>query len=107
MNNLINTWHLNQTRTEKNTFKPKWDKETVLWIIEEVNKMTNFIDIQYQLVKKYGISLASAALWIEMSRRITVHVAAGLSIDEALEHDKKVRNQIRRWKNKKSPDKSV
>lgn len=94
----INTWHENQQRTEKKTFAPKWTNETLLWIIEQVKHMNDFIDIQVALVKKYKISLASAELWIEMSRRIMKDMNNGLSLEDALERDKERRNISRRVK---------
>jgi len=92
----INNWHDTQDRTEKNTFKPKWTPEIIEWIISQLNEMVYFVDIQYQLVKKHAISLSSAALWIEMARRVHTDMRNGLSMDDALELDKERRNQMRR-----------
>ena len=91
----FNTWHDKQDRTDRQTFKPKWTPETIEWIIEALNQMVDFIDIQYNLVKKYKISLASAALWIEMARRVHTDMRNGLDMDEALKLDRERRNQMR------------
>jgi len=91
-----NNWHDKQDRTEKNTFKPKWTPETIEWIIGQIIEMVDFIDIKYQLVKKHAISLSSAALWIEMARRINTDMLNGLSMAKALERDQERRNQMRK-----------
>jgi len=91
-----NNWHDKQERTEKNTFKPKWTPEIIEWIIGQLIEMVDFVDIQYQLVKKHAISLASAALWIEMARRVNTDMLNGLSMTKAFERDKERRNQMRR-----------
>ena len=91
-----NNWHSEQERTEKNTFKPKWTPEIIEWIIGQLNEMVDFIDLQYQLVKKHTISLASAALWIEMARRVHTDMRNGLSMAKALERDQELRNQMRK-----------
>jgi len=91
-----NNWHDKQDRTEKSTFKPKWTPETIEWIITQLIEMVDFIDIKYQLVKKHAISLSSAALWIEMARRINTDMLNGLSMDKALERDQERRNLMRR-----------
>ena len=91
-----NDWHDTQERTEKNTFKPKWTPEIIKWIIAQLGEMVDFVDIQYQLVKKFEVSLASAALWIEIARRVHTDMRNGLSMDDALELDKERRNQMRR-----------
>ena len=91
-----NDWHDKQDRTIKNTFKPKWTPETIEWIISQLNEMVDFVDIQYQLVKKHTISLASAALWIEMARRVHTDMLNGLSMAKALERDQERRNLTRR-----------
>jgi len=92
----INNWHDTQERTDTHTFKPKWTPEIIKWIIEQLNEMVDFVDIQYQLVKKHEIRLASAALWIEIARRVHIDMRNGLSMDDALELDKERRNQMRR-----------
>jgi len=91
-----NNWHDKQDRTEKNTFKPKWTPEIIEWIIGQLNEMVDFVDIQYQLVKKHAISLVSAALWIEMARRVHTDMRNGLIMAKALERDRERRNQMRR-----------
>ena len=91
-----NDWHDKQERTDTHTFKPKWTPETIEWIIAQLGEMVNFIDIQYQLVKKHEISLSSSALWIEMARRVHTDTRNGLSMANALERDKERRNQMRR-----------
>jgi len=91
-----NNWHDKQDRTTKHTFKPKWTPEIIKWIIAQLNEMVDFVDIQYQLVKKHEISLSSAALWIEMARRVHTDMRNGLSLDDALELDKERRNQMRK-----------
>lgn len=101
----FNTWHQNQERTSKNTFKPKWDREAVLYIIEELNRMSDFIDIQYYLVKKYTISLATAAKWIDMSRLIMVDMNNGLSYNQAIDRDR-VRRNLKRKQSYKSKKKT-
>ena len=58
--------------------------------------MVDFVDIQYQLVKKHEISLSSAALWIEMARRVHTDMLNGLSMTNALARDKERRNQMRK-----------
>jgi len=40
--------------------------------------------------------LASAALWIEIARRVHTDMLNGLSMNDALERDKERRNQMRR-----------
>ena len=92
----FNTWYKDQERTDKQTFKPKWDKEIILLIIEDLNKMVDFMDIQYRIAKSRMVSLATAGLWIEMSRRVMVDMKNGLTIDEALDRDRERRNQLRR-----------
>lgn len=96
MNKLNNTWAKTQPRTRKQTFQPKWDKDTVFEIMEQLHQMVDFVDIQVWLVKNYDISLASAALWIEMARRVMADMQNGLTIDEALERDLERRNEMRR-----------
>ena len=91
-----NNWHSEQERTDIHTFKPKWTPETIEWIISQLNEMVDFVDIQYQLVKKHAISLASAALWIEMARRVNTDMLNGLSMTKEFERDKERRNQMRR-----------
>jgi len=92
----INTWHDKQERTEKQTFKPKWTPEIIEWTIGQLNEMVDFVDIQYRLVKNHKISLASAGLWIEMSRRVYTDMRNGLSLEDALKLDRQRRNQMRR-----------
>ena len=92
----INNWHDTQERTDTHTFKPKWTPEIIKWIIEQLIEMVDFVDIQYQLVKKHEIRLASAALWIEMARRVNTDMLNGLSMDDALERDQERRNLMRR-----------
>lgn len=94
--NDFNTWHDKQPKTISNRFKPQWTVDTVLWIIKELNQMTNYADLQYQLVKDYNISMASAGLWIEMSRRVMKDMNNGLSLEDAIKRDKERRNQRRR-----------
>ena len=91
-----NNWHSEQERTDTHTFRPKWTPEIIEWIITQLIEMVDFIDIQYQLVKKHAISLASAALWIEIARRVHTDMRNGLSMNDALERDKERRNQMRR-----------
>jgi len=91
-----NNWHQKQERTDTHTFKPKWTPEIIEWIITQLNEMVDFIDIQYQLVKKHAISLSSAALWIEMARRVHTDMLNGLSMAKALERDQERRNQMRK-----------
>ena len=91
-----NNWHQEQERTDTRTFKPKWTPEIVEGIIGQLNEMVDFVDIQYQLVKKNEICLASAALWIEMARRVHTDMLNGLSVAKALERDKERRNQMRK-----------
>ena len=64
--------------------------------MEQLHQMVDFVDIQVWLVKNYDISLASAALWIEMARRVMADMQNGLTIDEALERDLERRNEMRR-----------
>jgi len=99
-----NNWHSEQERTDTHTFRPKWTPEIIEWIITQLNEMVDFIDIQYQLVKKHAISLASAALWIEIARRVHTDMRNGLSMNDALERDKERRNQMRRRAKKDSLD---
>jgi len=99
-----NNWHSEQERTDTHTFKPKWTPETIEWIISQLIEMVDFVDIQYQLVKKHTISLASAALWIEIARRVHTDMRNGLSAAKALERDKERRNQMRRRAKKDSLD---
>lgn len=94
--NEFNTWHDDQPKNTTKRFKPLWTQDTVLWIIKEVNEMTDFVDIQYQLVKDYDISTASAGLWIEMARRVMKDMQNGLSIEDAIKRDRERRNQKRR-----------
>lgn len=94
--NDFNTWHEKQKRTAKHTFAPKWTPEIILWIIGKINEMTDFVDIQYHLVKNEKISLATAGLWIEMARRVRDDMDNGLTIEEALVRDKERRNLMRR-----------
>jgi len=91
-----NNWHQKQERTDTHTFKPKWTPEIIEWIIDQLIEMVDFVDIQYQLVKKHAISLASAALWIEMARRVHTDMRNGSSVANALERDQERRNQMRR-----------
>ena len=93
-----NTWHDTQERVAGGTFKPKWTPEIILLIIERVNQMTDFMDLQYQLAKENDIKLVSAALWIEKARRVDTDMKNGLSIDEALERDRERGNLLRRKK---------
>ena len=91
-----NTWHDKQERVLSGTFKPKWTPEIILSIIDRVNQMTDFIDLQYQLVKENNIRLGAAALWIEKARRVDTDMKNGLTIDEALERDRERGNLLRR-----------
>ena len=93
-----NTWHDKQERVVRGTFKPKWTPEIILLIIERINQMTDFMDLQYQLAKENDIKLVSAALWIEKARRVDTDMKNGLSIDEALERDRERGNLLRRKK---------
>ena len=99
-----NNWHSEQERTDTHTFKPKWTPEIIKWIITQLNEMVDFVDIQYQLVKKHAISLSSAALWIEMARRINTDMLNGLSMAKALDRDQERRNQMRKRLKKDSLD---
>jgi len=76
-----NNWHSEQERTDTHTFRPKWTPEVIEWIISQLNEMVDFVDIQYQLVKKHAISLSSAALWIEIARRVHTDMRNGLSYE--------------------------
>lgn len=96
MSKLENTWAKDQPRAKKQTFKPTWDKEGVLEIIAQVRQMVDFVDIQVWIVKSYGVSLATAGLWIEMARRVMVDMDNGLTYEEAMARDKERRNQMRR-----------
>lgn len=98
---LQNTWHAEQKRTENNTFVPKWNRDTIVWMIEQIRQMVDFVDIQYQLAKEYKISLQNSALWVEMARRIMKDVDNGLTLDEAMERDQERRN-VKRHKSKTS-----
>jgi len=91
-----NNWHSEQERTDTHTFRPKWTPEIIEWIIAQLGEMVDFVDIQYQLVKKHEISLSAAALWIEMARRVNTDMLNGLSVANALERDKERRNLMRR-----------
>ena len=91
-----NNWHSEQERTDTRTFKPKWTPEIIEGIISQLNEMVDFVDLQYQLVKKHEICLASSALWIEMARRVHTDMLNGLSMTYALARDKERRNQMRR-----------
>jgi hypothetical protein len=77
-------------------FSPKWELKTMWWIIDRLNNMVDFIDIQYRLAKDYGVSIKTAANWIEIARRVMVDMRNGLSIENALERDKERRNMLRR-----------
>lgn len=96
----FNTWHDKQEKVidsrGSSVFAPKWNNDTILWIIDQLNQMVDFVDIQYALVKQYKIVPASASLWIEMSRRVMVDMQNGLTIDQALEKDKERRSLFRR-----------
>lgn len=92
----FNTWHQDQEKTKNNTFKPGWNKDIILSIIDDINRMVDFVDIQFKLVKENKISPASASLWIKMSRRIMTDMQNGLNIDESLERDRERRNLMRR-----------
>lgn len=98
----FNTWHDHQQRTPKHTFAPKWTPETILWIIGKVNEMVDFVDIQYHLVKNEKISMASAALWIEMARRVDGDMKNGLTLEQALERDRERRNLLRKKRKENS-----
>jgi len=91
-----NDWHSEQERTDTHTFRPKWTPEIIEWIITQLIEMVDFVDIQYQLVKKHEISLSSSALWIEMARKVNTDMLNGLSMDKALERDRERRNLMRR-----------
>ena len=92
----FNNWHSSQERTPKHTFKPKWTPDIIEWIIGQLNEMTDFVDIQYRLVKNHNISLASAGLWIEMARRVSTDMRNGLNFEDALERDRQRRNLLRK-----------
>lgn len=96
MSQLNNTWAKDQPRTKRQTFKPKWDKETIIEIIEQIKQMVDFVDIQVWIVKTCDVSLATAGLWIEMARRVMVDMQNGLTYEEAMERDKERRNAMRR-----------
>lgn len=90
---MKNTWHKNQPRTAKSTFKPKWTPKTIEWMMAEVKKGTEDIDIQYQLIKDYEISHASSKLWLEMAKRTIEWLKQGMTLEEAIDHDRKWRNK--------------
>lgn len=96
--NAFNTWHVNQNRNERNRFLPKWSVETIHYIWDRLKKMDNFHNIQFDLIKQYSISTATAQSWIEITRRIMKDVQNGLTFDEALERDKQRRTEMRRKK---------
>lgn len=93
-------WYNQQPRggNKPYRFAPKWKPETILSIIDDVNKMTDFVDIQVRLVKEYGIGLDSAAGWIEIARRVQGDMNNGLTLEKALERDHERRNIMRRKK---------
>lgn len=93
-----NTWAKDQPRASKQTFKPAWDKEGILEIIEQLKQAVDFVDIQVWIVKNYGVSLATAALWVEMARRVMVDMQNGLNFSQAMERDRERRNLMRRKK---------
>jgi hypothetical protein len=91
-------WSKKQLRggTKPYRFSPKWDSSTMTFIISELEKMTNFVDIQYQLVKQYGICIDTASNWIEIARRVMIDIKNGFSMDKAIARDKERRNLFRR-----------
>jgi hypothetical protein len=96
-----NDWHKSQKRTTNSRFKPKWDKQTITWIINQVNLMVDYVHIQVQLMKDYRISARTAGNWIEMARRIMVDTNNGLSMDVAIDRDRERRNQFRRMSDRR------
>lgn len=101
---LANNWHKDQTRTDKKTFQKTWDKETILWITSELEKMTELIDIQVGVVRKYDVVLSTAIRWVEIAHRIMGDMHNGLSYEEAEERDRERRNVLRRSKTAQTPD---
>lgn len=91
-----NTWHAQQPKNSIKRFAPKWDIDTIYFINKKLSLMQDFIDIQYDVAKKYNVTLNTAGKWIEMTRRIMIDVANGLSIEEAVERDRLRRNQMSR-----------
>ncbi len=92
----INNWYSDQPRTDKKLFKPKWTKDTILSIITDLNETKDYIDIQYKLVKIYGISTRSAENWVDIARRVMTDMNNGLDLDQALKRDQEIRNAKRR-----------
>ena len=93
-----NTWHQDQLRTNKRLFKPKWNKETILSVQRKIDANFKDIDIEYGLVKKYDVCLATAQLWLKMVKRIIENISNGDDIDQAIIKDRKFRNRLRRKK---------
>ena len=93
-----NDWYKKQATTARGTFMPKWDRKTIMDIISQLEVMHDVIDIQYGLIKKFGISIYSARLWVEMARRIMTDMHNGLNVNDAFDRDKERRNNFRRIK---------
>lgn len=93
-------WYKNQPRggSAPYRFSPKWRIDTIRWIMAKLSEDIGIADIQYQLVKDYGIGLASALQWVKMSQRIQASINEGLSIESAIERDRVFRNESRRKK---------
>lgn len=94
-----NTWHQDQERSDNKTFAPKWNKDTILWIMNELKHMNEVSDIEAALVKGHLVSWRSAQEWVEMARRVMKDMGNGLTIDLAMARDKQRRNL---WRSKRA-----
>lgn len=93
---MINTWHKKQEKNIRGRFLAKWNKSTIEWITTKIEAGVDELEIKFSLCKAYGISVASASLWVNMTRRIMQDVAQGASLDAAIEADRNRRNEKRR-----------
>lgn len=86
----------NQIRTKKKTFAPKWTPKTIIWIINELQKMTSVNDIAISLISEYKISPRTTESWIKIARNVMVDMNNGLSLEKSLSRDLERRNLLRR-----------
>ena len=91
----------------KGTLMPKWDKKTILFIIDQLRTMHDVQDIQYYVMKSSNISLYTAYKWVEMARRIMKNIDNGLSIQDSFDRDKEYRNLINRRRAAKKREKKL
>ncbi len=93
---MENNWAKTQPRNKKGKFKSKWNDETISWIIRKLRSGVKKDDIAYSLTKKYGSSVRTSIWWIKIAERVASYMKDGLTLQEAIETDKRYRSMKRK-----------